>query len=83
MADQKPNMCGELVMRVVRVGTPPFVVRVRTRHDVVVAVPECLPPETVLSLARLVLSTAELSQLKQRLGLNSGGKPGAPKRRVG
>jgi len=63
-------------MRVVRVGRPPAVVRVRTRHDVVVAVPECLPPETVLALARLVLSTTELTQLEHRLGLDSRGKPG-------
>jgi hypothetical protein len=63
-------------MRLVRVGTPPAVVRVRTRHDVVVAVPECLPPETVLTLARLVLSTSELTQLEQRLGLESDGELG-------
>ena len=61
-------------MRVVRVGTPPAVVRVRTRHDVVVAVPECLPSETVLTLARLVLSTTELAQLEHRLGLDSRGR---------
>jgi hypothetical protein len=61
-------------MRVVRVGTPPAVVRVRTRHDVVVAVPECLPPETVLTLARLVLSTTELKVLERRLGLHPGGR---------
>jgi hypothetical protein len=60
-------------MRVVRVGTPPAVVRIRTRNDVVVAVPECLPPETVLDLARLVLSTTELNQLEDRLGGDSGG----------
>ena len=55
-------------MRVVRVGAaPPVVVRVRTRHEVLVAVPECLPPETVLALARLVLSSTELAQLQQRL----------------
>ena len=54
-------------MRVVRVGAPPVVVRVRTSHDVLVAVPECLPPETVLTLARLVLSSAELTQLQHRL----------------
>jgi hypothetical protein len=65
----KPNAFGELAMRVVRVGTTPAVVRVRTRHDVVVAVPECLPPETVLNLARLVLSNTELTQLEHRLGL--------------
>ncbi len=63
-------MRGEKAMRVVRVGTTPAVVRVRTRHDVLVAVPECLPPETVLTLARLVLSTAELSQLEHRLELD-------------
>jgi hypothetical protein len=67
-------------MRVVRVGTPPAVVRVRTRHDVVVAVPECLPQETVLTLARLVLSTAELTQLEHRLGVESGGEPGLSER---
>ncbi len=67
-------------MRVVRVGTPPAVVRVRTRNDVVVAVPECLPPETVLVLARLVLSTTELTQLEHRL--DSGGGPGAADRPV-
>jgi hypothetical protein len=54
-------------MRVVRVGTPPVVVRVRTRNEVYVAVPECLPPETVLALARLVLSSTELAQLQHRL----------------
>jgi hypothetical protein len=69
-------------MRVVSVGAPPAVVRVRTRHDVVVAVPECLPPETVLDLARLVLSTAELTQLEHRLELNSGGKLGPTNRPV-
>jgi hypothetical protein len=56
-----------MTMRVVRVGAPPVVVRVRTRREVLVAVPECLPPETVLALARLVLSTAELAQLQHRL----------------
>jgi len=71
LADCSPNTCGELAMRVVRVGTPPAVVRVRTRDDVVVAVPECLPPETVLALARLVLSTTELTQLEHRMGLES------------
>lgn len=69
-------------MRVVRVGAPPAVVRVRTRHDVVVAVPECLPPETVLDLARLVLSTAELTQLEHRLELNSSDKLGPTNRPV-
>ena len=54
-------------MRVVRVGAPPVVVRVRTRGEVLVAVPERLPPETVLELARLVLSTTELAQLQHRL----------------
>jgi hypothetical protein len=65
-----------MAVRVVRVGTPPAVVRIRTRHDVVVAVPECLPPETVVTLARLVLSTTELTQLEHRLGLDSGDKLG-------
>ena len=62
-------------MRVVRVGRPPAVVCVRTRHDVVVAVPECLPPETVLALARLVLSTTELTQLEHRLAVDPDGEP--------
>jgi hypothetical protein len=77
MAELNPNMCGELAMRVVRAGTTPAVVRVRTRHDVVVAVPECLPPETVLALARLVLSSTELTQLEHGLGLDSTGKLGS------
>jgi hypothetical protein len=47
---------------------------------VVVAVPECLPQETVLTLARLVLSTAELTQLEHRLGVESGGEPGLSER---
>jgi hypothetical protein len=59
-------------MRVVRVRTPAAVVRVRTSHDVLVAVPGCLPPETVLVLARLVLSTAELAQLRRRLEFEHG-----------
>ncbi len=63
-------------MRVVRVGTPPAVVRVRTRHDVVVAVPECLPPETVLRLARLVLNTTELTQLEHGMRHEPDGEPG-------
>jgi hypothetical protein len=59
-------------MRVVRVQTPAVVVRVRTGHEVLVTVPGCLPPETVLVLARLVLSTTELAQLHNRLELDHG-----------
>jgi hypothetical protein len=58
---------GEKTMRVVRVGAPPVVVRLGTRDGVLVAVPDDLSPETVLTLARLVLSTAELIQLEHRL----------------
>jgi hypothetical protein len=66
-------------MRVVRVGAPPVVVRVRTRGEVLVAVPECLPPDTVLALARLVLSTAELAQLQHRLQPEHIGKIDTPR----
>lgn len=54
-------------MRVVQVAEPPAVVRVSTPRGVLVAVPECLPDETVLTLARLVLSSTELAQLRDRL----------------
>jgi hypothetical protein len=68
-------------MRIVRVGTPPAVVRVRTRDELLVAVPEGLPAETVLALARLVLSTTELTQLQRRLQLDHGTGPSRRKGR--
>ena len=60
-------------MRVVRVGTPPVVLRVRTGHEVLVVVPQCLPSGTVLTLARLVLSSSELTQLQHRLERDEAG----------
>jgi hypothetical protein len=56
-------------MRVVQVPEiVPAVVRIRTSQEVLVAIPAGLPAETVLTLAGLVLSSAELAYLRRELG---------------
>jgi hypothetical protein len=56
-------------MRVVHRQDVTAVLRVRTPTDVLVVVPSQLPPDTVLALARLVLSSAELAQLHHQIGV--------------
>jgi hypothetical protein len=56
-------------MRVVHLVDVPAVVRIRTPTDVLVVVPSRLPASTVLALARLVLSSAELARLHRELGV--------------
>ena len=58
-------------MRVVHRQDVNAVLRVRTPADVLVVVPARLPPDTVLALARLVLSPAELAQLHRQVGITA------------
>ena len=57
-------------MRVVHVHEiVPAVIRIRTSRELLIAIPSDLPPKTVLTLARLVLSGAELTYLQGELGV--------------
>ena len=58
-------------MQVVHRSDVPAVLRVRTPTDVLVVIPSRLPPDTVLALARLVLSSAELTQLHRHIGVTA------------
>ncbi len=50
-------------MRIIRWSGVPAVVRVKTRRDVMVAIPVGVPRQDVLGLARLILSSREYQQL--------------------
>jgi len=54
-------------MRVVRVTDLPIVIRVATPREVVVALPRTKPTDEVLTLASLVLSSAEFEELQADL----------------
>jgi hypothetical protein len=57
-----------VTMRVVQLPEIlPAVIRIRTSRDLLIAIPSNLPPETVLTLARLVLTSAELTYLQREL----------------
>ena len=53
--------------RVVRWSGPPAVVRVKTRADLIVAIPSKLPRREVLDLASLVLSGREYRELPHKI----------------
>ncbi|WP_018353031.1 hypothetical protein [Longispora albida] len=55
-------------MRVVRCSTLPVLVRIADRDDILLAVPAGLSAEDVLSMAFLVLSTEEYTELRGKLG---------------
>jgi hypothetical protein len=63
------------VTRVVRWSGPPAVVRVKTRADLIVAIPSALPRHEVLDLARLVLSGREYQQLRREIEHGPGTSP--------
>jgi hypothetical protein len=54
-------------MQVVKWDGAEAVVRVETRTDVIVAIPDALPPHEVLDLAGLVLSGREYHELRRRI----------------
>lgn len=58
---------GVVVTRIHRWDGPPAVVRVQTRTDVIVAVPDSLPGHHVLDLASLVLTDPEYEQLRSAI----------------
>jgi hypothetical protein len=57
----------EPAMQIVTWEGADAVVRVETRTDVIVAIPNALPPHDVLDLAGLVLSGREYHELRRRL----------------
>lgn len=58
---------GVVVTRIHRWNGPPAVVRVKTRTDVIVAVPDRLPGHHVLDLASLVLTDREYQELRSAI----------------
>ena len=54
-------------MQVVRWSGPTAVVRVKTPADVIVALPDKLPPHQALGLARLVLDGREYAELSRKI----------------
>jgi len=52
---------------VLRWSGPEAVVRVKTRTEVIVAIPTRMPPEEVLDLAGLVLSPGEHLELRRKI----------------
>jgi hypothetical protein len=58
---------GVVVTRIHRWHGPPAVVRVQTRTDVIVAVPDRLPDHHVLDLASLVLTHREYEELRSAI----------------
>jgi hypothetical protein len=64
-------------MRVVRMTDLPVVIRVETPREVVVALPRTEHPhEEVLTLASLVLSSAEFEELQRNLAQSPATRPG-------
>ena len=61
--------------RVVRWSGPPAVVRVKTRADLIVAIPSKLPRREVLDLASLVLSGREYQELRHKIEPAPGSAP--------
>jgi hypothetical protein len=64
------------VTRVVRWAGLPAVVRVKTRADVIVAIPRGLPHHDVLDLASLVLTGHEYQEFRHRIEPAPGPGPG-------
>lgn len=64
------------VTQVVHWSGPPAVVRVKTRADLIVAIPSELPRHEVLNLASLVLSGREYQQLRHEIEQAPGSGPG-------
>lgn len=61
--------------RVVRWSGPQAVVRVKTRADVIVAIPRGLPSHEVLGLACLILNQREYSELREIVAPPDSGSP--------
>ena len=58
---------GEPVTRVLRWSGPEAVVRVKTRTELIVAIPATMPRQEVLDLAGLVLSPGEHLELRRKI----------------
>lgn len=89
MRNEPIALLGEPVTRVIRWFGAEAVVRVKTRTDVVVAIPTSMPGHEVLDLARLVLSAQEHQELRTKIdpaqppepGLRSAHQHGSPRPR--